>query len=77
MNPTTETPSRPARYLNDKLVTVIATDYGGYAVTFPVPQLSQAAAVPAARDGRYRWRGSSHDNRGDLTAIHHAEVTAA
>jgi hypothetical protein len=29
----------PARYLNGNLVSVIATDYGGYAVTFTVSQL--------------------------------------
>jgi hypothetical protein len=40
-------PAAPARYLNGALVTVIATDYGGYAVTFAVSQLSlQVGAQP-------------------------------
>lgn len=29
-----------ARYLNGNLVSVIAADYGGYAATFPLSQLS-------------------------------------
>ena len=41
MNPPTQA-SVQARYLNGDLVSVIATDYGGYAVTFPVSQLPGA-----------------------------------
>jgi hypothetical protein len=42
--PDMKTPAQPpgqARYLNAKLVITIATDYGNYAVTFPVSKLSQ------------------------------------
>jgi hypothetical protein len=40
VNPLAESRRPPARYLNGKLVTVIATDYGGYAATFLLSQLS-------------------------------------
>ena len=37
MNPQAES-RQPARYLNGKLVTVIAAGYGGHAVTFSASQ---------------------------------------
>lgn len=34
MNPPADSRRKPARYLNGKPITAIATDYGGYAATF-------------------------------------------
>jgi hypothetical protein len=45
-------PASPARYLNGKLVSVIATDYGGYAVTLTVSQLQPRFRHRPVRDPR-------------------------
>jgi hypothetical protein len=45
------TPAAPARCLNGKPVSVIATDYGGYAVSFPVSQLTGVLTLSPALAG--------------------------
>lgn len=51
MNPTTGASTQPACYLNGKLVSAIAVDYGGYAGTLQVSQLAGATVSSGCARG--------------------------